>query len=516
MSDETVIYEPSRTEYVATGVFGIFIYGVILYLSVSSAMVGFKSKSTKRFFGSIILMSLLELPRYFALAIDRSYTSRTCYCFHLIAGIFFFLGFSIVCRQWSGLLQLGSYFRMVYGYHGLIVSNVSFAIVDFVAVGICASSASLSGFFSSIPYLVITFIEGFRNIVYSAFLSYYGLKLVRRFWRFSRLERQLTRRYCCLRVNDDQVFTKVVLRLTSVLVLTTICFLFRVTMLTAKMAELQSDQELTTPDFTLFGFLWFSCADFIPRALPSLAFIFLMRTKRPARDQVNKGLSIDEKSGNNVHAFQFVRLEAERDEDDVPGRHHSYSFSGYSDEGEEDGALPYEDTLSNKTKSILHFDHLVSSSENSRSSSLDSQSLTSLRDLQAQIQDPLQAASTQFRKKPVNYYSDDEDDYDKEDNDEDEDEGIGEKALDSLISLLSFPSASAKSEGDNKRSNSVSSRSGSYSHTIVMNSSQHGLLSQQQVNMPPQQLTTLPTPPQFSVLGTEDEGSDDDDEANAV
>lgn len=483
--DDGTIHMPSKQEYILTGTFGILLYSGILYLSIASAWAGFKSKSTRRFFGSIGIMALLELPRYFDLAVAGDYTSRVCYSFHIVAGIFFFLSFSIVCRQWSGLLQLGSYFRMVYGYHGLIISNASFALVDFVAVVFCLTSKSLDQYFFSLAFVVVTFVEGFRNCVYSGFLTYYGLKLVKRFWHFSRLERQVTRRYCCY-IADDQVFTRVVLRLTGVLFLTTMCFVFRMTMLVAKMAELHSPQELTSTSFTLFGFWWFAFSDFIPRALPSLAFIFLMRTKRPARDQVNKGLSQAER-GYESNTFQFVRLEgADRDEGGDNHRNdpfpRSYSFSGYSDD--EMGEIDFQ-TDHSVTKPILHHDQFTSNDRGAFHSA-DGFSLTSFRDLQRATAtsgaDPPSGGSVRFDDLATLNYSDDEVDYETVaaagDDDEDEEDIAGDKAIDSLLNLLTYTTrAGTMGAASQSSAAGANSRTGSYSGEAVANASYHQSLS---------------------------------------
>mmetsp|Transcript_16593 Transcript_16593/g.28088 ORF Transcript_16593/g.28088 Transcript_16593/m.28088 type:complete len:646 (-) Transcript_16593:1855-3792(-) len=311
-------YHPLPGEFVATGLVGLILYTVVIYFAVESVKKGIKSKSTKRFFYCVICMALLELPRYFVMAVQRSYTSTVAYCFHLLAGIFFFVAFSIVCRQWSGLLQLGSYFRAVYGLRGLVASNISFAVVDVVAVVACASASSLYAFFNSTQFEVITFIEGVRNVVYSTFLAFYGVKLVRRFWHFSRIERQAATRkdilayicYCTPTNVQDAVFTTVVLRMTSVLVLSSICFILRVCMLIAKMVAVHNTSSITSPEFTLFGFLWFCCSDFLPRTAPTLAFIFLMRTKRPAKDMKQTALH---KHAPGDDDFQFVQLSGNDD-----------------------------------------------------------------------------------------------------------------------------------------------------------------------------------------------------------
>lgn len=319
----------------ATGVIGILIFMLIAGLCVTSILQGFKSQSTQQFFITILVMSVLELPRYFDLAVDASYTSITCYCFHIAAGPFFFLGYSIVCWQWSGLLELGSYFKAVYGYNGLLVANIVFVIIDLTALIICATSPSLAAYFESTAFIVITFLEACRNIVYSSFLSFYGLKLVRRFSQFSKRELQtqssshdqseqstcLTWCKCtctCQPAKEDQVFTRVVTRLTSVLLLVTFCFFLRFIMLIGKMAELHTEKEYTNHSFPLFGLLWFVLADFIPRAVPSLAFIFLMRQKRPTSTKTNQSASDTASDGSRSismkNAFEFGRMQTSDEE----------------------------------------------------------------------------------------------------------------------------------------------------------------------------------------------------------
>eukprot|EP01038_Epipyxis_sp_PR26KG_P014907 gene14907-20051_t len=313
-------YSPLPAEYFVTGLIGLSLYLSIIYLSVSSLWSGVKSKSTRNFFICVIGMALLELPRYLIMVIEQQYTSRIGYGFHIVSGVFFFAAFSIVCRQWSGLLQMGTYVSAVYGKRGLIISNVAFGIVDCSALIVCAMDHSLQSYFNSQGFEVLTFIEGIRNCVYSSFLSYYGIKLLKRFWHFSKIEQQsmkkanmpnITELFCWKTqtrnsgVGQEPVFTKVVIRLTAVLLLSTICFAVRVCMLIAKMAIIHSYSSITTKNFTLFGVLWFTFSDFIPRATPTLAFIFLMRTKRPANEQTK---DIPNMKNNEQKDFQFIEL----------------------------------------------------------------------------------------------------------------------------------------------------------------------------------------------------------------
>ncbi len=233
-------YYPLPREYLATGLVGIFLYTILAILSFQSLLRFGKnrSKSTRRFFMAIGLMAIFELPRFFSLAIDEDYISRSTYSCHIIAGICFFLGFSIVCRQWSGLLTLGStkkyaiydmvnnttltsstlpttsygdgdggfmstislcchtvsarcqiiYFHAIYSVKSLIISNTLFAIIDIIAIITCLGSRSLKGYFFSSSFEAITLLEGLRNLLYAIFLTYFGIKLVKRFWHFSVVE----------------------------------------------------------------------------------------------------------------------------------------------------------------------------------------------------------------------------------------------------------------------------------------------------------------------------------------
>jgi hypothetical protein len=560
-------YSPLPREYLAVGIIGIFLYLLILYFSIASMLLGFRSKSTKRFFGTIMIMSLLELPRYFALAVDESYTSKTTYCFHIFAGIFFFLAFSIVCRQWSGLLQLGSYFRVVYGYHGLLISNILFAVMDIISVVLCATSRSLDEYFDSTSFEVFTFMQAIRNCIYSIFLTYYGLKLVQRFGHFSKLEKQSMKRheasfsqYQQPRASEqsqqsshtksgsfslmnwsssfslfrpsslsashhnpiasslenpslgpnnppivpktklslpvyDQVFTRVVVRLTWVLSITTICFVFRLAMLCMKLIVLNSSRTFTTPDFSLFGLLWFTCSDFIPRVLPSFAYIFLMRTKKPKSDQI----SAYQKSGRTTHkgvigggtstdggkgAFQFVVLASEEDglgdeSYDLSYRYenpmYSTSTGNSSIEARQISFLQNDQFLSDE----YYYDHQQQQQQKQETTGRGmnpNHSMTSFENLNKTNSFPkftiedfqTYEETTRMMQhnphQPSDFLRDglsmdeEEEDEDEEDDDNDGLPDPGEKALDTIFSLLSLSSAKKEdtNSGNNSRSSSIS------------------------------------------------------------
>jgi hypothetical protein len=78
-------------------------------------------------------------------------------------------------------------------------------------------------------------------------------------------------------------------------------------MLIAKMVAVHASKRVTTPSFSLFGMLWFCLSDFIPRAAPALAFIFLMSTKRPSKEIRS---STSHKHRPDSDDYQFVQLPA--------------------------------------------------------------------------------------------------------------------------------------------------------------------------------------------------------------
>jgi len=237
------------------------------------------------------------------LALAGQYASRVCYSFHILAGTCFFAAFSVVSHQWSGLLSLASYFRIVYGRNALIGSNIIFAIVDAISILMCLLSESLELYFLSDAFSVITLIEALRNCVYAGFLAYFGVSLVCRFSHYSSLSDLpvplisggVTSGGASAGVDSGasassqdggKLFGRAVLRLTIVLVVALLCFALRAGMLIAKIALLHkeyvaqgggaSTQLPSSPAFPLFGFFFFGLTDFIPRCIPTGAFMLLM------------------------------------------------------------------------------------------------------------------------------------------------------------------------------------------------------------------------------------------------
>jgi hypothetical protein len=264
-------YIPSHFQYIATGTCGVMLYLFLIINIISAYYRGVKNYHSKIFFKLLMIMCLLELPRYLVIAILKDYNSRVTYVLHIIASTIYFSSFSVVCYQWSGLLQLGMFAGYMYSLHGLIIANIIFGLFDCIAIGYCLQSTSLTDYFQSIPYAIYIITDTLKSIIYSILLSYYGIKLILKFHRYNKIEIN--------NGNNIPVFGIIVYRITFVLIISTICYILRITMLIIKLLAVHSDYIVTTKYFPLFGILWFTCSDFIPRILPSYAFIYIMKNK---------------------------------------------------------------------------------------------------------------------------------------------------------------------------------------------------------------------------------------------
>ena len=209
---------------------------------------------------------------------------------------------------------MGTYFNFLYSKYGLIVSNVLFDILDIFALCWCASEPNLKDYFESIEYLAFNSLEAIKNIVYFGVLFYHGVLLLRKLWNHSYEERMqgssvskvVHNYFDGFRISgsnyddfdsssgppiandkDTTVFLTVVVRLTIVLFLCFLCFSLRVAMEIVKIVYSRHPGGITTESFTHNGVAWFFCSDFIPRVIPSLAFMYLMRKKKQGRNSTH-------------------------------------------------------------------------------------------------------------------------------------------------------------------------------------------------------------------------------------
>ena len=309
-------YEPSASEDRTTGAFGIIIFLALSLVAASGIFIWkIENPTNKAFFATIFLVGICEQPRYWNMALSGGYTSQGAYGMHLLSSIFFFLSFSLVAYQWAGILSMASIFESVVSPKGLFVINAFFGLFDIISAGLCWSSKNLLDYFASRFFLIVTFMDTLKNLMFSVVLMYFGLRILYRFQNYTAssnsavatrstrassiamrgrassasgsgspgrtlLDNQHVRSFSAENVgNSDHsidFFTKALNRITIVLTVSTLCFTLRVIMLMCKIAALHQSTTVSSPTFALFGFGWFLFADFIPRAVPAFAFITAM------------------------------------------------------------------------------------------------------------------------------------------------------------------------------------------------------------------------------------------------
>jgi hypothetical protein len=111
-------------------------------------------------------------------------------------------------------------------------------------------------------------------------------------------------------------------------------------MLIVKVIALQGDRLVSSPTVPLFGFIWFMLSDWIPRCIPSFAFVYLMNIKRGKRDRGGAGggtteglLKGDFLSQSSGH---FGTSDDYGDDEDDLSSLNDYQEGEYFDDEEED------------------------------------------------------------------------------------------------------------------------------------------------------------------------------------
>ena len=234
----------------------------------------------------------------------------------------------VIALRRLNILAVGTYFDYFYSERGLVASNVLFDIIDLTALAFCATRPSLKDYFKSTEYLAFNTIEGLKNIVYFAVVFYHGALVVLKLWNHSYEERmrgwslsKVVHNYfdgfrrtsssnyeefeatapCSVSDEDPAVFLPVVVRLTIALFLCFLCFSLRVAMEIVKIVYSTYPGGITTESFTHNGVAWFFCSDFIPRVIPSLAFMYLMRKKKQGHSSSAHDSEVSQETENVLH-----------------------------------------------------------------------------------------------------------------------------------------------------------------------------------------------------------------------
>eukprot|EP01038_Epipyxis_sp_PR26KG_P009094 gene9094-12264_t len=287
MSSRILFYQPLPQEYVAVGIIGILLNTVIFILSIYS--LWFKSKlwEVRYFYVSLAIVSTTELPRYFDMAIDGSYTCSVCYSFHIIASFAYFIALALVAMKFARLLELGPLISLLYSKRGLIIAIILQGIIDFITFLYCLVINNLSKFFRSSIFGVFTIFDIFQNVMYTFFLSYYGLRLL---YRFQNFHQHASNK------EQKQTFSAILYKVSLIWTAVLIFSLLRVALLVIKL--LSNNYDISQPTFAKYGVAWFTISDFLPRSLNCIILSILMQAKNIKEANVTQN-----KNNNSVSEF---------------------------------------------------------------------------------------------------------------------------------------------------------------------------------------------------------------------
>ena len=162
MSDDTVMYHgeyvPSHAEFRAVGSIGIILFTSILCIAVVRGVKSVRSGAENRirslFYMSVACLALLDLPRYYAIAINAANSSVQGYACHILSGICYFIALALVGYSFANLLELDHYASLLYSKRGLIGAVTLHAVIDFTGFIECLRTPRLANFFTSQYYQV--------------------------------------------------------------------------------------------------------------------------------------------------------------------------------------------------------------------------------------------------------------------------------------------------------------------------------------------------------------------------
>lgn len=172
--------KPLPNEFLAVGICGILLYFSIMFYASYIFLSQKHTFNSKIFYGSMILVAIFELPRFFYLAIHRDYFSQLGYALHTMSGIFYFICLALIGLIFANILELGSYSMLLYSKRGLSLSVIVHSIVHILTVAYCIEAASLAEFFGSVFYQFFIVFDIMQNLVYSGVLVVFGLRLITR------------------------------------------------------------------------------------------------------------------------------------------------------------------------------------------------------------------------------------------------------------------------------------------------------------------------------------------------
>ena len=224
-------YEPQTSEIVAVGAIGIIVFLVILSLAIICLVYRPRARLNQLFYIFLGVSAIFELPRYCLLTHDQAYESLAGYSCHVIAGIFYFVCLAFVGFSFANILELGTFTILIYSKLGLSFAVLLHTIIDISAAVMCSHSSSLASFFASDFYRFYIVFDILQNLLYSAILVVFGVRLIS---RFDSLERSSSYRY------QKEAFSMVVKKVTAILAIISCLTIIRLVLLAVKASSLDN------------------------------------------------------------------------------------------------------------------------------------------------------------------------------------------------------------------------------------------------------------------------------------
>lgn len=262
------------------GVFNVVILLVSFSLTTYCRLYAV-NKYNKRIFSLLSLYALFELPMYFFFAIEREYTGRIVYIFHILSNLFYFASFSVLCFSWGDVLraknmeelfetQIRSRMRAI-----IVFGNIAFTCHSIVVVYFCASSSSLQEFFGLRSYTVYTSSDTVKNFIMGIFILKFGGRLYARVKNYSAFYESRIRDPAEMAETTKHLLTASD-KLKILVLVINFCFSVRVVALVIWLSGNAVTENEEPSAFPHFDFLYWALFQTLPSVLPSFTLCFTM------------------------------------------------------------------------------------------------------------------------------------------------------------------------------------------------------------------------------------------------
>mmetsp|Transcript_30824 Transcript_30824/g.42947 ORF Transcript_30824/g.42947 Transcript_30824/m.42947 type:complete len:307 (+) Transcript_30824:45-965(+) len=272
--------ERGGSDFRGTGIAGVVLFTTLFAIALLGSIRSFTEKdqartgwfSKKNYFIAVTLMAFLDLFRYYMMAIDDAYkcSAKTwVYGLHMFSNVAFFFSYSVICSIWQDTVGANAsmfFFRKSF----LLLMNCLFMVITIIGFGFCVSSDTIFEFFNNNYYTFYTIFSAVKNLVFYAAIFWSGNEIMRPLRNVQDLAERSdeTEEEGCRKGR----FRAIMRKLQAILCVVFLSAVLRVIMLIIKFAILHGGAHVSW--YT--GPIWWLLSDFIPRLLPTYAFMFIM------------------------------------------------------------------------------------------------------------------------------------------------------------------------------------------------------------------------------------------------